>query len=174
MRKTRIVYIILTIFLFLSFSFVFGCTKKDEFVQVRSITYSIGNESTTIYSSSKKEYSSSETITKEEYYNAPSDQRFVRTLNEYTKLSPLFKFPAEHKGTNEILVKPAETNSQKLIHYFVNYNTLSGEPIYYKKKYLGIRYQYVSVKQLKDSSIIIKYRGKEIKCMANSFQINYF
>ena len=150
--------------------FFVGCDKDDEndFIEVQSITYSIGDETTTLSSTFKTHYTNPISMSYEEF-NTSNEEIII----DYAP------------STNNQIINCDKSNLNKYKSYlyktcFYSYTPYPDTPTdsanhYYKFKFEKIEEFYVSVKVISDNVLEIKSSQSEIsRICTTSYKINYF
>ncbi|MBQ8395149.1 MAG: hypothetical protein IJX49_06210 [Clostridia bacterium] len=175
MRKINILSTTLFFLICLFAPFSYGCSDND-FIQVRSITYTIAEQ--TIKHNSHIAYKYSEPISIYEglYWNAPKEQRFNYDIvgNNIKSLEKNYSIPKSHKGQDIVSIKPEITIDDDLMRYYALTDTWGETHGYYKCQLIEIIYRYVCIKHVNDNTIIVKYDGRETTCMNANVQITHF
>ncbi len=140
-----------------------GC-KKNDFVEVYSVTFTVDGKKTSKYSSASMDLSLVGFVSKSEY-DAVEEKYKISSPNLTESLSPYVKTVSSVCGLN---------NSDKGKYVYHSYYNM-GSVVY--AVYLitsGINHDYVSVKVIDDDTIIIRSYGSETTYNVSSYSITYF
>lgn len=148
-----------------------GCNKEkdDGFVEVQSITYSIGDNTTTLNSNFKILCNFHDSISYEEYNNA-SDELILES-------PPIFN-QTQTINRDKTNLKTYKSYIGKTYYYCYIYNPDTPEDSsnrYYKLKFKEIEEYYIYVRVISENIVEIKNSKDEIsRVCTTSYQINYF
>ncbi len=142
---------------------IYNSAKKGEWVEIQSITYDLNGSRPTLTSKYKSEYESEE-ITKDEYDNAPDDQK--TDWNRFFNSNPI------EVNRQELVINPSKFIGKTF--YYGNF--------YYRKAILtNLTIRYVKIKFLDDSTFELNYYedlsdeyAKTIRVKPVAYCITYF
>lgn len=147
---------------------IYNSAKNGEWVEIQSITYDLNGSRSTLTSKYKSEYEAEE-ITKDEYDNAPDDQKTDRDL---------------FVGSYSIEVNRQEfvINPSKFIGKTFYYRLSGYDNFYYRKAILtNLTMKYVKIRFLDDSTFELNYYenlsdeyAKTIRVKPLSYCVTYF
>lgn len=141
-----------------------GCSQKDEFVKVASITYTFEGKSITEKSKAYLGLGEAEEITDEEYYfgtlstyRLDDKPRSVYLSRDQKEIDDIQGLNDSHKG--------------EYVYYYVQ---TGRQYKYYKAELLGLYYSYVYVKVVDDDTIVIDSSKGKTTYTVSSYSITEF
>ena len=169
LRKSTIIFI--SFLLVCLCAFVEGCaSENDGFIYVSSITFVSDGKTITKNSRCHHEYSTIDEITEEEYLNSPSEDRWPYGYETYQIQNKTALPPKERMGATTYR-PPVDDGSR--IYYYAQFFT-QGPPKFYTVHHRGAVYEYIQVKILDNTTIIIKEPNKTTTYTVTSYSIKEF
>lgn len=166
MRK-KLIKVLVAFYLCVVFAFSFISCGKDDFVLIRSITYTTDGKTKTESSQSKDSYNE-EVISWAEYNRAPESKRI--SCPDMVLLPADYKMPKQHEGKTSAIQR-YDAFAQETRYWS---KSLIGGEYFYKGTCVYTQYFYRYVKIIDTDTIVVKNGMGETTYKVTSYKILYF